>query len=82
MMKLKVKNPREQTIDSMSPEAQKAVDFIKNEFKSDFKEFPETFSTWYILRFLRSRNFDLSKTKKMMRNFFDYRRKKNMDKIR
>lgn len=44
-------------------------------------EFPEINNSWYILRFLRARNFDQQKTQEMLKNFFVYRRSKNFDNI-
>jgi len=54
---------------------------LRTKFKSEFAEFPELDSQWYILRFCRARNFDYAKVELMMRNMFAYRRSKDMRRI-
>jgi len=35
-------------------------------FKKDLEDFPEVHFDWYLLRFLRARDFDIKKTEKML----------------
>ncbi len=70
----KIKNGRQMTIDNMTPDVKKWIKFVQEYFKKDFELFPDINYSWYILRFLRARDFDIKKTKKMLENalnFFD-----------
>lgn len=46
-----------------------------------FLKYPETNSYWYILRFLRARNFHLQKAKEQLLSFFQFRDQVDMRKI-
>lgn len=62
----KIKNPREITLETLTPESKEYIDFLKKEYKSWLEKFPKLNTTWTLLRFLRARDFNIKATKKML----------------
>lgn len=52
-------------------------EILKNRYLNDFSEYDNS----YLLRFLRARSFDLEKALLMFKEYLDWRREKNVDKI-
>lgn len=63
-----IPNPRSITIDNITPEANKYVDYLKDKYKSRLIKFPKINTTWGLLRFLRARDFNIKKTEKMLQD--------------
>ncbi len=78
----KIKNSRSITCDNLTPDVIEYIDWIRREFREDLIRYPECNSVWYLLRFLRARDFEAPKVKIMLRNFFDFRDEKDMERIR
>lgn len=81
-MTKKMKDTRTQTMDKMSDEAKKRLTEFRSHFKIQLSQNPEINTTWYLLRFLRARDFDMKKAIKMFQDFIDFRKKKNYDRIK
>jgi hypothetical protein len=61
----------------LTPEEQvKRVETIRNFLKTSLKVTSKFhLSSWYIRRFLRARDFDIDKTKHMIKSYFDFKRR-------
>lgn len=57
------------------------VDQIRIDFASELSEHPESNLVWTILRFLRARGLNLVKTKKMLLNYFKFKKDINYKSI-
>ena len=51
------------------------------DLKEHFEHFPETKTSWYIERFLKSRDYNYEKSKLKLKNCLIWRKKKNLDRI-
>jgi hypothetical protein len=68
-------------IDDMSKEQRDMVARLKQELSQEFDEVPEMATTWHILRFLRARDFNFEKSKLMLKNYFNFRKQKDYNRI-
>lgn len=80
--KYKIQNPKLQSIDSLTPEIKEIIKNFKSHFSRDLKIFPELNTSWHILRFLRAREFDLKKSYLMFEKFIEFRKRKDLSKIK
>ena len=80
--KTNIKNPKLQTIETITPEIKEIIKNFKTHFSQDLKLFPELNTSWLILRFLRARQFDLKKSYAMFQNFIEFRKRKNLSKVK
>ena len=81
-MTKKLKDSRTQTMDKMSEEAKIRLKKFREHFKKELIQYPELNTTWYLLRFLRARDFDMEKAKKMFQEFINFKNKKNYERIK
>lgn len=73
MEKLKpINNPRDMFLETVTPEAMEYVNYLKKEYKERLEKYMYLNNTWSMLRYLRARDFDIKKTKKMLEDSLNY----------
>lgn len=68
----KIQNPRSITLDNMTPETKAYIDYLKKEYHHRLIRFPYLNTTWFLLRFLRARDFNIKATKLMLENALNF----------
>ena len=72
-MKLEKLNKNLISVDNLPKEVESLIIKFQFEFKEQLEKYPETNSYWYLLRFLKARNFNYEKAKIMLSNFYKFR---------
>ena len=57
------------------------IAYLREAFKVELELYPDSNTQWNLARFCRARNHDAKKTEKMLRNYFNWRRTKNIQAI-
>lgn len=62
----KINNPWEKTMDNLNQDVSLYVDFLKDRYQKELKNFWFLNNTWSLLRILKARDFDLQKAEKLL----------------
>jgi hypothetical protein len=62
----KIANPREKTLDNLTEDVMAYVDYIKDKYQQDIKNYWFLNNTWSLLRILRARDFDIVKVDRLV----------------
>lgn len=64
-----------------TPQQDKVVEDLRASLSSELARYPEINTKWSLLRFCRARNFDINKTKAMLKSFIKWRDERDMHRI-
>lgn len=68
-------------VDFLSTEHYRAIDQVRERLGESLTRYETVNTDWNILRFLRARNFDISKTQKMLAEYLAFRQRKDFNRI-
>ena len=68
-------------VDELNDSHFSSIDSLRESLGAQLKRHPSVNTDWFLLRFLRARNFNLQNTHKMMKEYLDFRDRKDFNRI-